>query len=344
MRVRTKGAWAEGDGWGEWSQAAAFDVYDPSKVAFKAPTAGGTVDRVPVTVSWDATDETGISSQEIRVLSASGAVLHSATLVGTARSYRLDQSTLMPQNRSSYAVRLTVWAGSGLSVTSELHFSTLWSAPDLARASVTYDEAMAAHVRASFGTAASLPATVSVDVERVLPDGSTLPIGSGLSDGQSVIDRLPPLNSPYSYRLTAHSAAGSTSVATFGTTARCEDVVLNFGTDASRAVRCRYNPGLSHSYARGVEFLHFADGGASGGLPVAYGLDTRDRSTSLSWDVIDFAAADSMARSEYDCWFRLPTGQRGRAGVSWDIDRKAPGVWTVSAKLTETVWEEPALG
>lgn len=344
VRVRTKGAWAEGDGWGEWCDAAEFDAYDLAKVTFTAPAAGAELDRVPVTLSWDAEDETGIAFQTLEVLGPDGFVLHSANLAGDARSYRLDQSTLMPQNRSSYVARLTAWGGSGLSVTVEVAFSTLWSAPDLASCEVSYDGLAAAQLRVSFGAAEGLPETVAVDVERVLADGSSLTLATGMADGETVVDRLPPLNVPYSYRLTAHSEAGSTSVATVAATARCPDAVLSWGTDASRGVRCRYNPSLSHSYSRGVEYLHFADGGASGGLPVAYGLDQRDRATSLSWDVTDFAAADAMARSVYDCWLRLPTGQRCRAGVSWDIDRRAPGLWTVAAKLTETVWEEPSLG
>ena len=241
-------------------------------------------------------------------------------------------------------MRLTVWAGSGLSVAARLAFSTSWSAPDLPGASVRFDDGAAAHVRISFGTAQGLPATTSVDCERVLADGSALVLATGMADGEEVIDRLPPLNVAYSYRLTAHSASGSTSSRTVAALARCADALLGFGADAAAYVRCAYNPSLSHSYARSVEYLHFADGGEAGGLPVAYGLDERDRSVKLGWDVTDFEAADELARSEYDCWLRLPTGQRGRYGVQWSIDRRAPGLWTVSASLTETQWEEPELG
>lgn len=344
VRVRTRGAWAEGDGWGEWSQPTAFDVYDPSVVTFSSPAAGSSVDRVPVTVAWSVSDETGVATQTIEVLAADGSVLWSQALAGPTRSVRLDQSTFMPQNRASYVVRLTVWAGSGLSVAARLAFSTSWSAPDLPGASVRYDDGAAAHVRISFGTAQGLPATTSVDCERVLADGSALVLATGMADGEGVIDRLPPLNVAYSYRLTAHSASGSTSSRTVAALARCADALLGFGADAAAYVRCAYNPSLSHSYARSVEYLHFADGGEAGGLPVAYGLDERDRSVKLGWDVTDFEAADELARSEYDCWLRLPTGQRGRYGVQWSIDRRAPGLWTVSASLTETQWEEPELG
>lgn len=341
VRVRTMGAWAEGDGWGEWCEPVEFDVYDLATVSFTSPVAGSTVDRVPVTVSWEASDETGVASQTVEVVGPDGAVVWSQTLRADARSLELGQHTAMPQNRSSYAVRLTVWGGSGLSVTAELAFSTLWSAPDLPSASVTYDRAMAAHVTVSFGVADGLPATTSVDCVRVLADGSTLALATGMADGESVIDRLPPLNAVCRYRLTAHSESGATSVRDVSAMARCADAVLNFGQDAAAYVRCAYNPSLSHSYSRSVEYLHFADGGESGGLPVAYGLDERDFSTSLSWDTRDFSAADELARTAYDCWLRLPTGQRTRDGVSWSVDRSAPGLWSVSAKLTETVWEEP---
>lgn len=344
VRVRTRGAWDEGDGWGEWSQPTAFDVYDPAVVSFSSPAAGSSVDRVPVTVAWSVADETGVASQTVEVLAADGSVLWSQTLAGTERSVLLGQSTFMPQNRASYVVRITVWAGSGLSVAAELPFSTLWSAPDLATASITHDGGEAAHVLVSFGSAEGLPATVSVDCERVLADGSSLVLATGMADGEEVIDRLPPLNRTCRYRLTAHSEAGTTSVSECSAYARCADAVLSFGADAAAYVRCAYNPSLSHSYARSVEYLHFADGGEAGGLPVAYGLDERDRSVKLGWDVTDFEAADGLARSEYDCWLRLPTGQRGRYGVQWSIDRKAPGLWTVSASLTETQWEEPELG
>lgn len=345
VRVRTMGAWEGGDeGWGEWSNPVAFDVYDPSVVAFSSPASGSTVDRVPVTVSWSVTDETGVASQTLEVLGSDGSALWSQTLAGSARSVRLDQSTFMPQNMASYVVRLTVWAGSGLSVAARLSFSTSWSAPDLPEASVRYDAGMAAHVRVSFGTSPGLPSTASVDCERVLADGSSLVLATGMADGEEVIDRLPPLNVAYSYRLIAHSASGSTSSMTVPALASCADAVLNFGQDAARYVRCRYNPTLSHSYSRSVQYLHFADGGEGDGLPVAYELYERDRPIKLGWDVRDFGSADELARSEYDCWLRLPTGGRGFYGVLWGIDLKAPGLWTVSANLTETKWEEPELG
>ncbi len=349
VSVRTHGADEE---WGAWSQPVTLAVAVPPEVTITFPeTDGAVVDSVPVNLTWDVVDATGVASQELAVVSQGGVVLHSARLDGGARSYQLGPSTFMPDNLSSYEIRLTVRGGSSLTSTEERPFSTDWAEPAEPEVDVELGEDDLSYtVTAWHGTEEGAPDTVSMTVARVLPDGSTWTFGEGVGNGESRIDRLPPLNEDVTYRVTAYAASGATSVTEVVVRVVTWDWAYNFAPDASTCVLLSDDQKWSVSPRRSYELFDFADGGTRGGLPVAYESDALSCSGTQSFSLLDepekARALWAVARSASVVgWVRSPFGTRQRAAVEIDLSGSvAPGLASVSLKTTEVAFEEARVG
>ena len=188
------------------------------------------------------------------------------------------------------------------------------------------------------------PATSSLTVQRVAPDGSRWTVADGLLSGQQAIDPLPPLNIPYSYEVTASTEAGSAYTLDVPHEVETVMAAFNFGAAAAVAELARLGPSWSHSRKRAATLYHFADGGESGGLPVAYGSPDVDGTLSQGFTLLDMDQLRRMqaeARVYPVCWFRDPYGGRYLVYATWDFSGSVP--WDkveVTASMTETVFEE----
>lgn len=188
------------------------------------------------------------------------------------------------------------------------------------------------------------PATASLTVQRVAPDGSRWTVADGLLSGQQAIDPLPPLNIPYSYEVTASTEAGSAYTLDVPHEVETVMAAFNFGAAAAVAELARLGPSWSHARKRAATLYHFADGGESGGLPVAYGSPDVDGTLSQGFTLLDM---DQLRRLQAEarlypvCWFRDPYGGRYLVYATWDFKGSIP--WDkveVTASMTETVFEE----
>ena len=188
------------------------------------------------------------------------------------------------------------------------------------------------------------PATSSLTVQRVAPDGSRWTVADGLLSGQQAIDPLPPLNVPYSYEVTASTEAGSAYTLDVPHEVETVMAAFNFGSAAAVAELARLGPSWSHSRKRAATLYHFADGGESGGLPVAYGSPDVDGTLSQGFTLLDMDQLRRMQAEARDypvCWFRNPYGGRYLVYATWDFSGSVP--WDkveVTASMTETVFEE----
>ena len=193
-----------------------------------------------------------------------------------------------------------------------------------------------------------LPATEYFTVERQNDDGTRWLVGDGLAEGDSCIDPLPPLNVDVHYLVTAHAASGTT--ATSDATVRVESTgfAYNFGADASECVIFRYDPSWSTDYGKSFDLYHFADGGETGGKPVAYASQDVDVTSQQSFRLVtaeEIRAADSLARRVLRGWVRDFYGGRAYGVIEFSLSAEVPyTLGTVDIDFSECVFEEAANG
>lgn len=177
-------------------------------------------------------------------------------------------------------------------------------------------------------------------------------ICDGIGDGCELIDRLPPLNTQYEYVITAHSKYGTASTVFFKAVIDsdgCE--VFNFGADASSAIVLGLDADVSSSTSFGGELFHFALGSDTDPLPTFYPDGSLSASGSRSYvtsEVGVYRALDAIRRSPDGCvcWLRDYWGGRSRVKADWSLGYAAQSymLWTISANVTEVMWEEPVNG
>lgn len=141
VRVRTERAGREAGASG--ARTKTFSVKTAPTLTIVSPASGAVVDRLPLSVRWSTSDETGIVSQTVKLLDASGSVMATKSVAAPTTEVEFTGSDGF-QNKSSYTLQITIRGGSGLeSMTSE-QFTTEWAHPDVPTVTVrTLDRAMA---------------------------------------------------------------------------------------------------------------------------------------------------------------------------------------------------------
>lgn len=344
VRVRTHGLY---DGWGEWSSYSTFEAFAAPTASITSPaTEGASIDRLPLSVTWDASDATGIQSQLLELLSASGEVLYSTKPASTAMSASIGVRDYQIANGTTYSLRLTVTAGSSFSATATRTFKTGWTAPAAPSVDWYHDEAMASHVTVRFGSSDGAPDTSFVSLARVDQDGNETEIAASVSDNTTIVDRLPPLGTAFTYRATSHTDYGSTATKEVDGIIEADALAVNWGDDASNCEVFTRNLRESRSISYDAEVMFFADGGETGGLPVAYPLDNLTQSGTFSFSTLtrqEFEAARRIVRQPV-VWLRYRWGQVFRAYATLSASEKNKEVYDWSMKFQRVAWREPNRG
>lgn len=344
FRVRTHGLY---DGFGDWSDYAQTTVYDAPTAFITSPATGGaSIDRLPLSVKWYASDATGIQDQLLELLSASGEVLYSTKPASTSRTASIGVRDYQLANDTTYSLRLTVTAGSSFSVTVTRTFKTGWTAPAAPVLSWSHDDDLAAHVTVRFGTKEGAPTTSCVSLTRVDGDGTETLLASSAGDNSTIVDRLPPLNTTFRYRATSHTDYGAAGTKEVECLIEADALAVNWGDDAGQCEVFTRNLRESRSISYDAEVMFFADGGETEGLPVAYPLDNLTQSGTFSFATLtraEFEAARRIVRQPV-IWIRYRWGQVFRAYATLSANEKNKQVYEWSLKFQRVAWREPNRG
>lgn len=344
FRVRTHGLY---DGWGDWSDYAQTTVFNAPTASITSPAAeGAAVDRLPLGVTWTASDSTGIQSQVLELLSDSGKVLYSTRPAATARSASIGTKDYQLANNTTYQLRLTVTAGSSFSVTAARTFKTGWKSPAAPILDWYHDDDLASHVTVRFGTEEGTPATSYVSLTRVDADGTETPLASSVGDNAVIMDRLPPLGTSFRYRATSHTDYGATGTVEVECLIEADALAVNWGDDAGKCEVFTRNLRESRSISYDAEVMFFADGGETEGLPVAYPLDNLTQSGTFTFATLtraEFEAARRIVRQPV-IWIRYRWGQVFRAYATLNASEKNREVYEWSLKFQRVAWREPNRG
>lgn len=186
VRVRTHGLDEE---WGAWSGYSTVTVAVPPQAHFTNPAEdGAAVTVLPLVLTWEATDSTGIASQTLELVGADGGSLLSVQLAGDVRSLQIDDSVYALSNLSDYELVLTVLGGSSLATVAERQFSTDWAEPSTPEADLDVDPAdLSCAVTVHGGEQEGAEASIAE-----VPEGKT--VGGAVVYGNTVENLWPAIN------------------------------------------------------------------------------------------------------------------------------------------------------
>lgn len=345
FRVRTKGLDPD---WGAWSSYVEVRIANPPSVVINGPASPVTA--MPFTIAWSIADVTGVSMQTVEILRGSN-IVYSVSPGTDVRELQITSTDFLPSNGDQLQIRVTVRGGSTLTATASTLVAVEYTPPASPTVTLVRNDDLSIVVQLRFNTMEEgepRPETTHATVVRVTPDGGMLTVADNLLDGQQCIDRLPPLNVDYSYRVVAHAESGATQdkpVAARITTRCC---ALNFGVDASDALLLDGGYEISENPSLATEEYHFALGDTDG-LPMSYDLADLDNTIRFStsydyqWDDGDtYRRIRRLSRRHAYAWWRGVDGSRAyvRVAIGQQLAAAGPKV-SLTVDMTELAWEEP---
>ena len=350
-RVRTKSKWSD---YGSWSETKTQRVGSSPSAAFTSPTDGGTADRLPLVIKWTASSPDGIAYQELRldkVVLGSEPVAGFVFRPGPGERSVSATSTLF-ENGTMWRAVLSVTGGSGTTVTRSMQFMISYKGPCDPSATVERGDGMSAVVTVMKASDGIRPETDTLSVSRMSPDGSMWLVADGLRSGQQCIDPLPPLNTPFTYKVSAHAASGAMATSDVECVIDSDGMeVYNFGPGASSYIALGYDASVSESVSHDGDTFRFALGPDTPSLPTFYPSGEMDASGRRSYVIADEAAYRKLAGLVRDpsnavCWYRGAFGTCSFGTASWSLgyDAAKYGLWSAACSFTECVWEDPSNG
>lgn len=165
-------------------------VYDPPTLTITSPIAGEVVNALPLGITWDATDATGISYQHVSVVQG-GETVWNIEPSSDVRAALISAADNIIENDAAYRIELSALNGAGIGNVVQVSFTTHWAAPAVPTATVTTDP-----------TDLSVSVTAFGNVTYDLGEGETLSVREGgtLTSlavlGKSVQDGTPSPSAP----------------------------------------------------------------------------------------------------------------------------------------------------
>ena len=185
---------AVASGGGETSSPALayFEVHVAPVVALTSPTDGATIDSLPIVIAWTVEESGRVVSQTVTITDADGGTVMRQSVEPGITSVRYDD---LLDNDAEYVINVSAVNAYNLGTSDSASVTTLWAAPVMPGMTATDAEGLAKTVTVSFvegGVAAE-----SASVYRVDGEGNRTLLASGLADGGSVTDLIPPVGITY---------------------------------------------------------------------------------------------------------------------------------------------------
>lgn len=333
-RVRT---WGSHENPSPWSSTSSFLAYRPPSVAIGC---AGTLERFPFEVPWSYEDRDGSQASAVVTLSVSGSPVLELR-ANDSHGVEVRESDVALPTGTTVVVTLRATSTTGLSATATTSFVVSYLQPGPPELTLSVDHASLL-VTVSVGAWPEDEghlATAGIDVYR----GEKL-VASGLSDGGSATDYVPPLDVDLAYRAVSRSSVGSSSVSTAVATVPSRGAVaVNHGAALSRVAVLPFDVEVSESEASEREEFEAA---AYETPVVAYGPHrTREGSASGSCDASLRPQSSSPSwrdalRAAGEHAVRLPGGDLFAASV--EGERRMSGEVTADAFDLSVSWREVA--
>ena len=305
-RVCTKGAYATAS---NYSAISSFVVYGLPEITFTEPDNGTQITNLPVNLAWDYSDESGTLAELILEIWQEDTLVKTVSIDvgdGTTGVYSYSLADYIFENETAYSLVVRALSSTGLSATDEIGVTVSYVPVVLTNGlfpDVELDEETGyANIVLNVDEApvetpdpdAEEPLVVDSAVEsaylyRVVNGERTL-IGSGLVEGDQVVDRNAPLNCEFSYELLMVAESGQLSLAQVD---EYLDTVYFFAYWGDEIARALWNPSGSISLAR-PEKTQVRYSGRT--YPVTYDSKAIEQTYSLTFVISDREELDAFRR------------------------------------------------
>lgn len=219
-QVRTKGAHED---WSGWSEESEVQILTKPELTFTSPDTGSIIDRLPVQMAWEYTDQSG-TLQSLTLDVKKDGILQERYQVpvgeGTPGSYDYTLSHFLFENETVYALTATALSSTGFTSVSDISITIAYEQVSLEGGLipvVTFDEDGIATIVTERDVGESEeaePAEITSAILYRVHDRRRSLVAEGLGEGMQITDRYAPINVPFSYELLMLTAAGEVSIVT----------------------------------------------------------------------------------------------------------------------------------
>lgn len=260
-RVRTKGAHED---FGAWSGVGGFGLLYPPTVSFTAPS--GTVINMPILYEISYSDQHGTFVGGMLEVKLDGATVYSEELAASEPPIQGEITTdeFLPVSGNTYTFEATVRSSDTLEATVTAQVPVNMGEPDHGVLAIENDsETGHCSIGVSWEQGSGSVGASYASLYRVIGSERLL-LGDNLGNGDSVLDRYAPLNTPYQYEIVTHSAGGAVAAVTFHNEIVTDRWFAYWGNGIAWA---KYGPNVSWSIKRPQKTLVYYVGRQ---YPVSY--------------------------------------------------------------------------
>ena len=277
-RVRTKGVYNE---FGPWSGVSPFSILDQPDVAFLEPS--GTVEDMPIDYEIAFSDSNGSFVSGTLKVKLGGQTVYSEELPRSVVPIvgQITTDEFLPSSGNTYTFEATVRSSTTLEATATLQVPVNMGEPWHGILFCDNDpDTGYTNVEVGWRSDEGSVEPTYISLYRITDSGRVL-IGDNLDDGDYVLDKYAPLNTPYQYEIVTHSAGGAVAAVTYQNEVKTDKWFVYWGENVAWA---EWNPSGSYSITRPEKVrVHYV----GRQYPVSYDGTAVDEAHEITWTVVD---------------------------------------------------------
>ena len=205
-------------------------------------------------IGYNVGTVSGFRDLTAALCSASGELLYSEA--STSTSGEITASEFVPTNGNTYTLAVTVYGTNGLSTTLSATITADYTPPALPVLFIINDDDTG-YVTLTISQEEGGKDDDTFSLVRVTDDGSKTLI-TGAARGEGLVDKYAPLNTEYTYKVTAQASSGAASTVEITNTLECNNLLVYYGTDG--IAKCRLNVDTSWGMSKPNRELVYYDG------------------------------------------------------------------------------------
>ena len=203
---------------------------------------------MPITLTATYSDMSGFSCASATVsLKLGDEILYTeeCAIVGTSITSSIDATEYLPENNTEYTIEVSARSSSSLQTVQTSTFLTNFTEPAPGSLSITNDtDAGTVQVTASYDNSGAVEPAVAVSIVRQNADGTTTMLLDHGANGDAIIDKYAPLNTPYKYLCITHASSEAICTVEYDNKLKSNRWFVYWGENIASAIWNPENTGI----------------------------------------------------------------------------------------------------